>query len=141
MIPKPIRSSQLKRRRTGPPRRSSRSLNPAYLAFLSTLPCFACYWEVYANLRVNAFGYFTAQGPLYGRQKSPTEAAHIGLSTDRRGLSQKYPDQTAIPLCAEHHTEGAECVHKGVEKFFERLGTDRDSVIRTFQGLWRTHNG
>lgn len=117
-------------------------LNPEYLAFLGTLPCFVCYREAYQFLARHGgevgwiFGH-----TLYGRQESDTEAAHVGLSTSRRGLSQKCSDDEAMPLCGlEHHREGEFSIHRiGPAAFFEHHGADRDSTIRLFQRLFSEH--
>ena len=66
-------------------------------------------------------------------QASATEAAHVGLSTSRRGMGQKYSDREAIPLCAEDHRTDRMSIHSiGADEFFESLGSDRDSVIREY---------
>lgn len=66
-----------------------------------------------------------------------SEASHIGLSTDRRGLGQKFGDDTVIPLCPDCHQHGKEAIHKGnPEAFFTARGADRDEVVRLFQRLW-----
>jgi hypothetical protein len=58
------------------------------------------------------------------------ECAHIGFSTSRRGLAQKFPDRETIPLCAHHHKNGASAVHKiGVVEFFRQLDIDRDQLL------------
>lgn len=56
---------------------SKPSRNPPYLKFVRSLPCSVC-------------------PKLYG-----IEAAHTGP----RGLSQKSPDISAIPLCRAHHQD------------------------------------
>ncbi len=119
--------------------------DPEYLAFLRTLPCFCCYQEVYKFLVGWALSdgcaeYLRARGSFYGRQKSPTEAAHVGMSTSRRGLSQKYPDAEAIALCKDHHTEGRDSIHKlGADAFFLHHGASRDGTILAFQALYQEH--
>lgn len=147
----PYRSTSLRRqkpprtKRPGPPRRSARKLNPEYLAFCRTLPCVICYAEAYAFLTKHAafddIELFT-RGALYGRQGSPTEAAHIGFSGKTRGLSQKCSDIESAPLCGiEHHREGEFSIHKmGPDAFFAHHGADRDSTIMMFQNLWSQHN-
>lgn len=142
MIPKPIRRAQVKRRRTGPARRSSRIHNPAYLEFLRGLPCYCCYREAYEFLvRIGGESGFIFAHTLYGRQKSDTEAAHVGFAGKPRGMSQKCSDIESIPLCGhQHHREGPESIHKmGPAAFFAHHGADRDSVIRTFQKLYAEH--
>ncbi len=141
MIAKPIRRTQIKRRRTGT-RRSSRVLNPAYLHWLSYMACFICYREAYeflAGIECNAVE--AIQQPIYGRQKSPTEAAHVGFAGKPRGMSQKHSDDEAIPLCREHHGPGhKDSIHDiGPSAFFALHGADRDATIRMFQELWKEH--
>ena len=51
--------------------------DPAFLAFVRSLPCSICY------------------------RTRGVEAAHIG----RRGMAQKSSDREAIPLCSLHHKE------------------------------------
>lgn len=140
MIPrnKPLRRSQVKRRRTGKPRRSSRELNPEYLDWIRGQPCWACHAPLYAIFGVLFDGFVAVTEPFKGRQKSPTEAAHVGLSGKPRGMSQKCSDEEAIPLCGEeHHREGPQSIHKiGPSAFFELHQADRDEVIRGFQEAW-----
>ncbi len=127
---KPIpRSGKPRSRRPGV-RRSSRVLDPQRLAWIRRLPCWACYRQSYdADLMTCS---------RWHRVRS--EAAHIGLSTDRRGLSQKHGDDTAIPLCPDCHQHGKEAIHKGnPEAFFAARGADRDTVVRLFQRLWEAN--
>lgn len=56
---------------------------------------------------------------------SRIEAAHIGM----RGLSQKCPDREAMPICAFHHREGPQALHRLGKKFWEFWGIDRDDLI------------
>ncbi len=86
--------------------------DPLYLKWLHTLPCLICF-----NLA------FAASLPL--AQLSQTEAAHVG----DRGLSQKAPDRTAIPLCAEHHRLDRFSAHRMGKKFWQHYGLDRDAVV------------
>lgn len=128
------------KRRRSTPRRSSRVLDPQYLAFMRTLPCWVCYRHVYAVFAKDFLQLADTPCSLYGRQKSDTEPAHVGLSTSRRGLSQKYPDIESIPLCKEHHTAGPESIHElNPEPFFAQHGADRDETVRAFQALYREH--
>lgn len=93
--------------------------NPEYLEWLRTLLCWGCY------------------APVYLVQKRTTEAAHIGLSTTHRGLSQKVPDIESIPLCATCHREGQFSIHKiGPRRFFALHLADRDEVIQMFQKMY-----
>lgn len=127
------RKVRVKPRRTGKPRRSTRELNPEFLAFLHLLPCFRCSRNAY-----HFFARNTVESVArYVSQKTPTEAAHIGRSGDRRGLSQKYDDTSAIPLCAGCHTEDRDAIHQiGPVAFFAAMGTDRDSVIDLIRKMY-----
>ncbi len=131
-----LQRTWVKRRRTGPPRRSSRAHNPAYLAWLRTMPCAICYARAYAILGISILCEF-------GSTCYPThaaEAAHVGWGNSSRGMSQKHSDDTAIPLCRSCHTEGKQSVHAiGPVEFFAHHGTDRDETIRSFQRLYREH--
>ena len=122
----PKRSSPPRKRRAGPPRRSSRVLDPAYLAWLRTMRCWSCWQREYAH------------ECAWPRDYLVSEAAHIGLSTETRGMSQKVSDTSAIPLCAGCHQHSNDAIHKGnPDAFFAARGSDRDSVIDLFNGLWR----
>lgn len=78
---KPLQRSPMRRKRA---RRIERGLgDPAYLDFVRTLPCAvgrSC-WRAYV-----------CQGTIH--------AHHAGR---RPGIAMKAPDNTAIPLCADHH--------------------------------------
>lgn len=45
----------------------------------------------------------------------PIEAHHAGV----RGLSQKAPDETAVPLCSGHHRTGRDSVHVLGRRFWD----------------------
>jgi hypothetical protein len=77
--------------------------NPRYLAWIRTQPCVVC-----------------------GARRG-IEAAHTGP----RGLGQKSPDRSAIPLCFRHHRTGGESYHRlGPRKFAERHRLDIASIVR-----------
>jgi hypothetical protein len=84
--------------------------DPAYLAWIRTLPCVVC---------------------LAGEisQHSPTEAAHVG----ERGLRQKCSDRHTVPLCGEHHREGPYAQHRIGARFWMFWGLDRDAIIADLQ--------
>ncbi len=127
-----LRRTPVNRRRPGPPRRSSRVLDAAYLAWLRLLPCWSCHVRAYRLI-------FSEPSLLYPGDRIRSEAAHIGLSSDRRGASQKFSDTTAIPLCSGCHTEDRESIHGiGVLAFFAKHGGDRDGVIAMFRKLYAT---
>jgi hypothetical protein len=100
--------------------------DPARLDWIRGLPCVAC-------VGMESFLRFLAGTHTWGdvakihnRQRSMCEAAHIGV----RGLSEKCPDNEAIPLCGfEHHREGKESVHKMGKAFWAHHGLDRGKLI------------
>ncbi len=96
-----------------------------YLAWLHTLPCVIC--ESLRLAMVEA-GFHDAVSPQFGR----TEAAHVGA----RGLSQKCPDREAIPLCRNHHREGAVSIHKLQRLFWGYWELDRDVLIETLNAKY-----
>src|ERR1035437_5052624 len=73
--------------RKGPPR------DPAYLAWIRTLPCIAC--------------------DIEGR----SEAAHTGSDG---GMSMKASDYSCVPLCSGCHTQAPESYHRVGKRAFER---------------------
>jgi len=74
-----------------------------YLAWIRTLPCVVC-------------------GSARG-----IEASHTGP----RGLGQKSPDSSAIPLCVPHHRTGRDSYHKlGARRFAELHGLDIPALVR-----------
>ena len=76
--------------------------NPQYLRWVRSLPCAVC-----GSLR-------------------NIESAHTGP----RGLSQKAPDTSAIPLCARHHRTGNDAYHKlGPRRFSEVHGLDIPAIV------------
>lgn len=95
--------------------------DPAYLRWIRTLPCAACYPNLTRTGLVSGWieaGHF--RGIL------TTEAHHAG----DHGMSETPPDATAIPLCAEHHRTGKDAVHGPLgRKFWAHHGLDRDALI------------
>jgi hypothetical protein len=89
----PERKPPVKAKRATPRRGPER--NPAYLAWVRTLPCTGC------------------------RREGRSEAAHTGTDC---GMSQKASDLTCIPLCADCHTQRADSYHRiaGGRRGFER---------------------
>src|ERR1700689_4938475 len=92
--------SQNKRKiRRGPPR------DPAYRAWIRTLPCTICgaAWRV--------------------------EAAHTGYDG---GMAMKPSDYSCIPLCKNCHTAGRGAYHRIGRPTFERIfGVDLQAVVKT----------
>lgn len=81
------RRTAVRKRRPGPPRRSSRVRDPEFLAFVHTLCCSVIEeWPDFPNM----------PGPCDG----PLEADHDSRG---RGFGQKSSDNTCIPLCKRHH--------------------------------------
>ncbi len=60
-----------------------------------------------------------------GCQAIYIEAHHAG----DHGFSQKAPDRTAIPLCANHHQHGPLAVHVLEKLFYSHHRIDRDEII------------
>jgi hypothetical protein len=122
------------------PRKKQTRHNKEFLAFVKTLPCFACYKEIYARFRDYPDGLLELIDiqPSFGLQHSVTEAAHVGRLTSKRGIGQKYPDNESAPLCAkEHHREGLESIHvMGPDVFFPHHEIDRDGMIDQIQSLF-----
>jgi hypothetical protein len=101
--------------------------DPEYLKWIRSLPCVCCQsWEdVCQN-----------PGPHW-QGAAPTEAAHVG----ERGLSQRAPDRTAIPLCVAHHREGKESAHKLQKQFWNHWGIDRDKLIAELVSRFEEEHG
>ena len=77
--------------------------NPRYLAWIRTQPCVIC-------------------GVRRG-----IEAAHTGP----RGLGQKSPDTSAIPLCIKHHRTGRDSYHRlGARRFAQVHDLDIPAIVR-----------
>ena len=74
-----------------------------YLAWIRTLPCLVC-------------------GATRG-----IEASHTGP----RGLGQKSPDTSAIPLCHQHHRTGSDSYHRlGARRFAQVHNLDIPVIVR-----------
>jgi hypothetical protein len=74
-----------------------------YLAWIRTQPCCVC-----------------------GSRRG-IEASHTGP----RGLGQKSPDSSAIPLCRRHHRTGDDSYHRlGPRKFGEVHNLDLAAIVR-----------
>ncbi len=72
--------------------------DPAYLAFIRSMPCIIC---------------LLRSGGDCAHQETRTEAAHVGY----RGLRQKCSDRETIPLCAWHHRLSPSSHHR-LGRFF-----------------------
>jgi hypothetical protein len=76
--------------------------NPQYLRWIRTLPCSVCGSTRYV------------------------EAAHTGP----RGLGQKSPDASVIPLCARHHRTGPDAYHRlGPRRFSDVHRLDIPALV------------
>jgi len=84
----PIRRSKAVRRKRSTPRRSGRVRDEAYLRFVRSLPCLFG-WSEFA---------WTGEGK---NCRGVTEADHAGP----RPVGRKADDDSAIPLCTEHHRQ------------------------------------
>lgn len=111
---------------------------PEYLAFVRRLPCFCCWPGLWREAL--AVGYLPeefAEFRLGQVQLTPTEAAHIGYESTRRGLSQKVPDSEAGPLCADHHRLARDSHHAGTATFWKKHPQlDRDRLISMLQRIF-----
>jgi hypothetical protein len=95
--------------RNGPPR------DPAYRAWIRTLPCTICgaTWRV--------------------------EAAHTGFDG---GMSQKASDYSCVPLCKNCHTSGTNAYHRlGKLKFERHHGIVFADLVRALNKAWAKNEG
>ena len=111
------RYTRVRRKRSRPTRGPERS--PEYLAWIRTLPCAVCH-------------------------RSPggvsIEAAHTS-ALGPRGISQKSPDYSAVPLCTWRHRAGPDSYHRlGERSFEERFGIKLTEVVSTFHQAFRGPN-
>lgn len=85
-----------------------RQRNFPYMRWIKTLPCAVC-----------------------GRMGS--EAAHTGP----RGLGTKSPDESGIPLCAEHHRTGRDAIHVlGPRQFEDVHGFKVVDLVKRLNEVW-----
>ncbi len=113
---KPLARSPIRRK---PPRKRKGS-DPAYLAFIREQPCAVCSRKWWIK-----------------RQDSKTQAAHVGA----RGLGQKAPDKTAIPLCRFHHLASKAAAHTLGKRFWERHELDKETLITYYQSAYQAQGG
>lgn len=124
----PIVRTAIKRRS----RKKKPGHNPLFLAWLHTLPCFVCHREIFEHFSATELlEIFTAAPPTL-----PVEAAHIGRSTSRRGLGQKYPDKEAAPMCSGHHRTCDRSLHAMGPQFWTWYGIDRDGIVDKLQEMF-----
>lgn len=88
-----------------------------YLTFIHSLNCVAC-----------------ERGEIivYVGRRAPIHAHHAGV----RGLGQKAGDDTAIPLCVQHHQTGKDAVHVIGKRFWQHHGIDKADLIRRLNDLY-----
>lgn len=80
-----------------------------YLAWIRTLECIVC-------------------------NRLEVEAHHTGP----HGMGQKASDYTCIPLCADHHTMGADAYHRiGRKRWEEMTGRAVAEIVERLNGRWR----
>ncbi len=97
--------------------KSKGAKDPEYLAWLHRYACIVC---MGGNIRLVRTGL-----PL-------VHAHHAGT----RGMGQKAPDRTAIPLCRVHHTDGPSAAHVLGKKFWAAHGLDKDDLIKRLNDLY-----
>lgn len=88
--------------------RKDPNLNPAYRAWVRSLPCTVCH-----------------QWGITRRQFGPVECAHVG----KRGLSRKCSDLETIPLCVWHHRLGPQSHHALSKGFWSFWKLNRNEII------------
>ena len=123
-----MRRSPMPKKRTTPRRQGAKAPrikpgkveDPAYLAKVRALPCLACQMDGV-------------------EQVYRTEAHHIrrDTRTTTYGKGQKAPDTEAIPLCMNHHWNGAygQTIGLTLRWFESRYGNERDLMARTRAAL------
>ena len=109
-----------------------------YWEFIAKLPCVVCYDKFYiwlmkqdAAVYVELLSMVQQLAEKAGSiQRSRTEVAHMGRTTSRRGMAQKYPWVEVWPLCGGHHRECSESHHAGTATFWQKCPQlDRDGII------------
>jgi hypothetical protein len=109
------------------PRKKQPGDDPAYLAWIRTLPCWICFKSSYESGEIWAGLHLIQAGQFVCLQAFRTEAAHVG----RRAYGRKCPDRQAMPLCGDaHHREGFHSHHRMGRYFWAHHNLDRDSIIR-----------
>jgi hypothetical protein len=98
---------------------SKRPRDWAYMSFIKSQQCCVC-----EKLRLINFGRI--------------EAHHAGP----RGLSQKSPDRTCIPLCWRHHDRNSTAsIHSLGKRFWLVYGLDRNALIREYNERYESECG
>lgn len=113
-------------RRDAPPKPGE---DPAYLAWIRTLPCLVCSISIYGLPWI-----FSPEADLIF-ETAPiaririAEAAHVGS----RGLGRKSDDRETIPLCPGHHRTGRDAHHVLGKWFWAYHDLDRERIIGELQ--------
>lgn len=81
-----------------------RKREKAYLAWLKTQPCIVC------------------------RTRFNIEAAHT-TAPGQKAMSQKGPDDQALPMCTDDHRLNPTSHHRAGKSFWGLHGLDRDALI------------
>lgn len=90
--------------------------NPAFLAFVRTLPCILIGLTAYAPL-----------GTLQIRHvcRFRVEASHVG----RAAMGLKAADETCLPMCSEAHRLGPFAYHKSAPIFWIVWGLNKERLV------------
>lgn len=100
-------------------RYSKRPRDFGYLAWITCQTCVVC---------------DSQHSPQFGR----SYAHHAGS----RGISQRAPDRTAIPLCWKHHDRGSSLsIHTLGKRFWSIYSLDRSAVIEGLQERYDLETG
>lgn len=103
--------------------------DPAYLAWIRTLPCLVCSMAVYGCSWI-----FSPEAELIF-ETAPvaririSEAAHVGV----RGLGSKSDDTETVPLCPRHHRTGNDAHHALGKWFWLYHNLDREVIVAALQ--------
>lgn len=127
-----IRKSALKRSTTPiPKKRKTLRRGPIrdamYKDWIRTLPCCACFAEIY---RLGVLGVEVALVEAFPFR---SECAHTGS----RGMSQKASDHDCVPLCGDHHRKLPGSYHASAKTFFERHNLPRLELICALRTVYR----
>lgn len=125
-----------KRRRANP--RRGRVCDEKYLAFIRELPCVVCVgFERFLRLLNGTHTWGDVAYAMEHPSYSPIEAAHSGP----HGISQKADDDTALPLCCQHHRTGRDSYHVIGRRFFEHHWIDRGRLLTELRNRFGATSG
>jgi hypothetical protein len=75
-------------------------------------------------------------------QHSPQFSKSYAHHAGPRGLSQKSPDRTCIPLCWRHHDRNSTAsIHSLGKRFWGVYGLDRNALIREYNERYESECG